>query len=241
MGLHSCSTNWGTSGAHRGTWSLDTEVCVELTPGCPTSGVSRCRSARPRYRYLHNSCCISGGRVFALICCGAQTCVSVVYPHSQFSVSYVRARSPVHEFGRYAAGARGTTLYSRGTSVMWMFGRCGTSPVSSATCIRLTSFPMCSPMSIDAGCGGSHVGPHSCSTTALLARTKGPGRRYTGVCVELTAGSPLSCGAFRCRSAHPATVICITVVVLGGYFCCTNNLPLGTNLRKCFLPPRPVG
>ncbi len=43
--------------------------------------------------------------------------------------------------------------------------RCGTSPVSSATYLRLTSFPTFSPMSIDAGCGGSRVGPHSCSTT----------------------------------------------------------------------------
>jgi hypothetical protein len=50
---------------------------------------------------------------------------------------------------------------------------------------------------------------------ALLARIKGPGRRYTGVCVELTTGSPLSSGVSRCRRSHPATVICITVVVLG--------------------------
>jgi hypothetical protein len=53
--------------------------------------------------------------------------------------------------------------------------------------------------------------------TSLLARIKGPGRRYTGVCVELTTGSPLYfTWVSRCRSAHPATVICITVVVLRG-------------------------
>ena len=51
---------------------------------------------------------------------------------------------------------------------------------------------------------------------ARLARITGPGRRCTKVCVELTTGSPLSRGVSRCRSAHPATVICITVVVLAG-------------------------
>ena len=38
-----------------------TEVCVGLATGSPLSrGVSRCRSAHPRHRYLHNSCCIRG-------------------------------------------------------------------------------------------------------------------------------------------------------------------------------------
>ena len=87
----------------------------------------------------------------------------LVTPTASSSVSYVRARSPIHDFGRlYAAGAR-VPHYIRAERPL--FGRCGTSPVSSATCIRLTSFPMFSPKSIDAGCGGSRVGPHSCSTT----------------------------------------------------------------------------
>ena len=64
---------------------------------------------------------------------------------------------------------------------------------------------------------------------ALLARIKGFGRRYTGVGypgVVVLAPLPL--------------FICITVVVLGGAGFCT-NLPWGTNLRNCCLPPRPVG
>ena len=114
-------------------------------------------------------------------------------------------------------------------------------PVSSAAS-GLTPFPACSPMSIDTGWGDSRVGPRSRSTTVGSPFVhRRPGRPYyAGVRVELTTGSPLSRGVSRCRSAHPATVICITVVVLGGCFYCT-NLPWGTNLRKCFLPPRPVG
>ena len=42
------------------------------------------------------------------------------------------------------------------------------------------------------------------------------GRPYAGVCVEQTTWFSLSRGVSRCRRAHPATVICITVVVLGG-------------------------
>ncbi len=84
VGTHFCSTTWGTPGAYKGFGRRYTGVCVELTPGSPLSrGVSRCRSARPRYRYLHNSCCISGGDFLALICRGARTCVSVFYPHGQ--------------------------------------------------------------------------------------------------------------------------------------------------------------
>ena len=57
---------------------------MEQTTGFSLSrGLSWCRCARPHHRYLHNSCCISGGDFLALICRGARTCVSVFYPHGQ--------------------------------------------------------------------------------------------------------------------------------------------------------------
>ena len=120
---------------------------------------------------------------------------------------------------------------------MGTFGWCGTSPVSSSACIRLTSFPMCSPMSIDAGCGGSRTpaSPHG----GLLARIKGPGRRYTGVCVELTPGLPS--GVSRCRSARAHyRYLHNSCCIRGGARLCT-YLPWGKNLRRCCLLPRPVG
>ena len=98
-------------------------------------------------------------------------------------------------------------------------------------------FWMCSPMSIDAGCGGSCVGPHSCFTTW------GTSGAHKGI------WSPIHwSGVSRISPGYPGVVvlaplplfICITVVVLGGACFCT-NLPWCTNLRNCCLPPRPVG
>jgi len=118
------------------------------------------------------------------------------------SVSYVRVRSPIHDFGRlYAAEAR-VPHYIRAERPL--FGRCGTSPVSSATCIRLTSFPLFSPCrSTRVVEGLAWERTPAPPLGALPARIKGPGRRYTEVCVELTPGSPLSRGVSRCRSARP--------------------------------------
>ena len=59
------------------------EVCVGLVTKSPFSrGVSWRRSARPRHRCLHNSCCIRGA-IFALSYCGARTFVRVFNPHGQ--------------------------------------------------------------------------------------------------------------------------------------------------------------
>ena len=57
-------------------------VREELTTGSSRS-LSRCPCARPRHRYLHNSCCIRGGVFLARFCRGARTCVRVFYPHGQ--------------------------------------------------------------------------------------------------------------------------------------------------------------
>jgi len=90
------------------------------------------------------------------------------------------------------------TLFPRGTSVVGTFGRCGT------TCIRLTSFPTFSPCrSTRVVEGLAWERTPAPPLGALPAHIKGPGRRYTGVCVELTPGSPLSRGVSRCRSARP--------------------------------------
>ena len=98
----------------------------------------------------------------------------------------------------------GATLTSRETSVVGTFGRCGTSPVSSATRIRLTSFPTFSPCrSTRVVEGLAWERTPAPPLGALPAHIKGPGRRYTGVCVELTPKSPLSRGVSRRRSARP--------------------------------------
>ena len=105
--------------------------------------------------------------------------VRAVWPVFHVVVSAVRGS----RFRRSSA-----TLFPRGTSVVGTFGRCGPSSMSlsqrfavrdsvaqtphyfraerplwgrSGGVARLS----CRPMSIDAGCGGSRVGPHSCSTT----------------------------------------------------------------------------
>jgi hypothetical protein len=83
------------------------------------------------------------------------------------------------------------------------------------------------------------------SLGTLLTRVNGPGRRYTGVC-GATTGSPFLHvrGVSRCRSAHPTTVICITVVVLGGIAfvalicrgartCVSVFYPNGQSVRVC--------
>ena len=92
---------------------------------------------------------------------------------------------------------------------MWTYGRCGMSPTSSAAS-RLTPFPMCSPMSIDAGCGGSRVGPQSRSTTWLTSGAhKGTWSRNTEVVVVLGGGLVF---ALICRGART----CVSVVYSHG-------------------------
>jgi hypothetical protein len=83
VGRRSCSaTCWGTFCAHiYRDMVADVLRCVWDSP--LSRGVSRCRSAHPRHRYLHNSCCIRGGDFVALICRGIRTCVSDFYPHGQ--------------------------------------------------------------------------------------------------------------------------------------------------------------
>ena len=66
------------------------------------------------------------------------------------------------------------------------------------------------------------MGPHSCSTTWDTSGThKGTWSLNTDeVCVELTPGFPLSRGVTGVVVLAPtASVICITVVVLGGDAC----------------------
>ena len=75
----------------------------------------------------------------------------------------------------------------------------------------------------------------------LVARISGPGRRCTEVCADLATGSPLSRGVSWCRSAHPRHCYLHNGCCIGGGDFVAPNLPWGTNLRKCFLPPRPVG
>ena len=121
-------------------------------------------------------------------------------------VCYADVRAVWYVFHVVISAVRGSVAqqaphYFRAERPLW--GRSG-GVVSSATCIRLTSFPTFSP------CRSTRIveGPEWERTPApphggLLARIKGPGRRYTGVCVELTPGSPLSRGVSRCRSARP--------------------------------------
>jgi hypothetical protein len=139
----------------------------------------------------------------------------------------------------YAFPRSDATLSSRGTSITQTFGRYGASPVSSAAS-GLTPFPTCSPMSIDAGCGGSRVGPHSCSTTWVTSSGthQGTWSLNTEVGVELTPG--FASGVSRRRSARPHNrYLHNSCCIRGrGVFC--TNLPWGTNSRKCCLPPRPV-
>jgi hypothetical protein len=56
---------------------------IRVAPVPYSRGVSWRRSAHPRHRYLHNSCCIRGGAIFALSCCGARTFVRFFNPHGQ--------------------------------------------------------------------------------------------------------------------------------------------------------------
>ena len=114
-------------------------------------------------------------------------------------MSYVRTRSPFHDFGLlHAAGAR-VPHYIRAERPL--FGRCGTSPVSSATCIRLTSSPMFSPKSVNMGWGWDRA--PAPPLWALLACIGKPGHRYAGVREELTTGFPRSRGLSRCPCARP--------------------------------------
>ena len=55
VGTHSCSTTWGTSGAHKGTWSLNTEMSVELTPGVVVR-TNACVRSRLWRAFVHAGC-----------------------------------------------------------------------------------------------------------------------------------------------------------------------------------------
>ena len=97
---------------------------------------------------------------------------------------------------------------------------CGASPVSSAAS-GPTPFPKCSPMSIDAGCGRSRMGPHSCSTTwgtsgAHKGITSGGHFRCTEVCV----GADNRVSPFTWGSIYPGFVVLApaTVILHNGCF-----------------------
>jgi hypothetical protein len=144
---------------------------------------------------------------------GSQFAIPALRRHTivAWNVCYADVRAVWYVFHVDVSAVRGSrfrcsgaTLFPRGTSVVGTFGRCGTSPVSSATCIRLTSFPTFSPCrSTRVVEGLAWERTPAPPLRALPAHIKGPGRRYTGVCVELTTGSPLSRGVSRCRSARP--------------------------------------
>jgi hypothetical protein len=98
---------------------------------------------------------------------------------------------------------------------------CGASPVSSAAYGPTPPFPKCSPMSIDAGCGRSRMGPHSCSTTwgtsgAHKGITSGGHFRCTEVCV----GADNRVSPFTWGSIYPGFVVLApaTVILHNGCF-----------------------
>ena len=199
------------------------EICGKKPRACTLNLEGRSVARAPPYIAL-NVCCLDvqtlsvvSGSMFA----GSVSIVAGRWLRFAVNGSWVVVRG-----SRFAIPTLRRHTIVAWNVVMQTFGRCGTSSMSlsqrfavrdsvdtiSARNVRcgdvravwhMTSsatFSPCRSTRVVEGLAWERTAPpHG----ALLARIKGPGRRYTGVCVELTPGSPLSRGVSRCRSARP--------------------------------------